>query len=135
MGLKRKGRYSYGDSRADLRTFLTGYSEKNKYPIERMEDLRCPCGAEVLTLLLDDEEGAAVQTCPTCQHQVPVGDSAEFLDDAELGECECPCGGTRFELTVGSAFYEGSTDVRWFYVGCRCPSCGLVGCYGDWKTP
>lgn len=37
--------------------------------------------------------------------------------------------------TTGAAFYKDSTQARWFYVGCRCVSCGLVGCYGDWKTP
>lgn len=25
-----------------------------------------------------------------------------------------------------------SDDVRWLYLGCR--SCGLVGCYADWKN-
>lgn len=135
MALKKKGRHSYGESRADLHTFLQGYSAANGYAAERMEDLRCGCGAEQLNLLLDDEEGAAVQSCPSCQQQAPLGDSAEFLAEANLGECECPCGGSRFEVTTGVAFYRGSTDVRWFYVGCRCPACGLVGCYGDWKTP
>ena len=40
-----------------------------------------------------------------------------------------------FEISTGAAFYTDSTDVRWFYIGCRCVACGLVGCYGDWKTP
>ena len=30
--------------------------------------------------------------------------------------------------------YDQSEDVRWLYVGCRCPACGLTGCYGDWKN-
>jgi hypothetical protein len=24
--------------------------------------------------------------------------------------------------------------VRWFYLGCRCVACGVLGCYGDWKN-
>ncbi len=32
------------------------------------------------------------------------------------------------------SLYEGSEDVRWLYVGCRCPACGLTAVYGDWKN-
>jgi hypothetical protein len=135
MALKKKGKQFYGDSRADIGSLLERFSEANGYPTQRIDDLKCECGSELLELLTDDEEGAAVQRCPACQRQTPIGDSAEYLDDAELEECECLCGSSRFEISTGSAFYEDSTDVRWFYIGCRCPSCGLVGCYGHWKTP
>ena len=53
--------------------------------------------------------------------------------EAEVEECECLCGEAGFEVTAGVALYDDSEDVRWFYVGCRCPACGLVGCYGDWS--
>ena len=39
-----------------------------------------------------------------------------------------------FEITVGVSLYHASQDVRWLYVGCRCPSCGVTGVYGDWKN-
>jgi hypothetical protein len=44
-----------------------------------------------------------------------------------------------FELSVGVHRYREvddsiSDDVRWIYIGCRCVSCGLVGCYADWKN-
>jgi hypothetical protein len=64
----------------------------------------------------------------------PIGDSAEYLDDAQLEECECPCGHGSFEITAGVSLYKSSEDVRWFYLGCRCPVCGLIACYGDWKN-
>ena len=41
---------------------------------------------------------------------------------------------TAFEITVGVALYADSEDVRWLYIGCRCPECNLSGCYGDWKN-
>ncbi|WP_338866328.1 hypothetical protein [Myxococcus stipitatus] len=135
MALKRKGRHYVGDSREDIRESLARYSQENGYPVERMTDLRCPCGTEVLSLLMDEEAGAAVQTCTRCEEQVPLADSLEFLDDAELEESACVCGGTGFEVVEGVAFYSGSSDVRWYYLGCRCPACGVTGCYGDWKTP
>jgi hypothetical protein len=51
-----------------------------------------------------------------------------------LGECACPCGQEEFEITVGVSLYEESEDVKWLYLGCRCPACGLVAVYGDWKS-
>ena len=38
------------------------------------------------------------------------------------------------EVTAGVLLYDDSEDVRWRYLGCRCPSCGLTACYGDWKN-
>lgn len=68
-----------------------------------------------------------------CGDEHPIGGSAEFLVDAELKECECPCGHDCFEITAGVSLYEGSEDVRWLYLGCRCPACGLIARYCDWK--
>ena len=69
-----------------------------------------------------------------CMAEHPIGDSNEYLDEAELEECACPCGGKEFEITVGVSLYEESEDVRWLYLGCRCPKCGLTAVYGDWKN-
>ena len=44
-------------------------------------------------LRLDDAEAAAVRACVSCGSEHPVGDSVEYLADADLQECECPCGG------------------------------------------
>jgi len=38
------------------------------------------------------------------------------------------------EITVGASLDEGSEDVRWLDLGCRCPACGLTAVYGDWKN-
>ena len=88
----------------------------------------------VFGVLLDDTAGAAARTCQACEHQHPIGDSEAYLDDAELGECACPCGSEAFEITVGVALYDDSEDVRWLYLGFRCPVCGLTAVYGDWKN-
>ncbi|MCP3104901.1 hypothetical protein LZ198_39150 [Myxococcus sp. K15C18031901] len=135
MALTKKGEHSYGDSRADLRPLLEQYSRENAYPVETMASLACECGVDVLELLVDDDAGVAVQSCPACEKQQPLGDSAEYLDEADPDVCECLCGEERFEISTGAAYYSDRTTVRWFYVACRCVACGLVGCYGDWKTP
>lgn len=63
-----------------------------------------------------------------------MADSDDYFDDAEIYIAECTCGSNQFEITVGIALYADSDDVRWLYVGCRCPTCRLTGCYGDWKN-
>jgi hypothetical protein len=134
MALKKRGRYRYGDSQADIRAELVRYGKANAYPAQHFADATCGCGGRLFRLALDEDAGAAVRVCVGCQAEHPIGDSDEFLGEAELGECACPCGGEQFEITAGVSLYEGSEDVRWLYLGCRCPRCGLTAVYGDWKN-
>lgn len=134
MALKKKGKYSYGDCQADIPEEMNNYSQFTGYPIAHFADAVCLCGERTFQILLDDESGVAMRTCRACGIQHAIGDSAEYLDDATLEECECPCGGTVFEATAGVSLYEGSDDVKWFYLGLRCAQCGLTACYGDWKN-
>jgi hypothetical protein len=139
MALRKKKGQFYGDGPPDTQEYLEDYSASNAYVATKFADAKCACSkkarkARAFRLVLDDETGAAVRTCTSCKTKHAIGDSAEYLDEAELEECECPCGKDEFEITVGVALYTDSTDVRWVYIGCRCPSCGLVGCYGDWKS-
>lgn len=62
-----------------------------------------------------------------------IGDSQDYADEAEFGAHKCICGKEAFELLSGVALYDGSNDVRWYYIGCRCASCNLVGVFADWK--
>ncbi len=134
MALTMRGKYSYGESQADIREELLRYSEANGYRIKHFAEAECGCGGRVFHLKLDDNEGAAVRHCTGCSREHPIGDSADFLDDAELQGCACPCGAEEFELTIGLSLYVDSEDVRWLYLGCRCPKCGLTAVYGDWKN-
>jgi hypothetical protein len=134
MALTQKGKFYYGDTRADIREELTRYSSLNGYPTAHFADAVCQCGSNGLRLLLDDTEGVAVRQCTQCRTEHPIGDAAEYLEEATLEECECPCGSAVFEITIGVALYPNSEDVRWTYVGCRCPRCNLTACYGDWKS-
>lgn len=134
MALKERDGYWYGDSQADLREELLRYSEKNGYVIHHFADAVCECGNRNLLLLMDELQGVAVRVCPVCEHGHPMGDSEEYLDEAELEQRECLCFEGVFEITVGVSLYEDSEDVRWLYVGCRCVACGCLGCYGDWKN-
>jgi hypothetical protein len=134
MALTKRGKHRYGDTQEDIRAEIVRYSTENGYLAQHFADAICKCGGRLFRVLLDDNEGAAARTCEACEHQHPIGDSEEYLDDAELGECACPCGKEIFEVTVGVSLYDESDDVRWLYLGFRCPACRLTAVYGDWKN-
>lgn len=135
MALTKRGKYRYGESQADIREELLRYSELNTYRTHHFAEAKCDrCGGRVFRLMLDDGAGAAVRHCTVCSREYPIGDSVDYLDEAELQEYACPCGAEEFEITVGVSLYDDSEDVRWLYLGCRCPKCGLTGVYGDWKN-
>lgn len=134
MTLKKRGKHRYSDSAVDIAQEIRRYSA-HEYPAEHFAQARCAsCRGSTFTLSLDDNEGAAVRRCNACKEDHPIGDSDEFLDDAELEDCGCPCGKDDFEITIGVALYTDSEAVRWIYVGCRCVACGLTAVYGDWKN-
>ena len=134
MGLRKRGRFWYGDSQTDIRDEIVRFGKLNEYVPTRFADARCSCGCFVFRLQLDEAAGAAVRVCTGCSRSHPIGDSEEYLSDAELEECECPCGGEQFEITAGVHLYADSQSVKWLYVGGRCPACGLKAVYGDWKN-
>ena len=134
MSLRQQGKCRYGDAQADIRAELLRYSDLNGYPTTHFADAVCQCDGRHFRLFMDDSEGAAVRECASCRARHSIGDSDKYLADASLKECECLCNAGTFEITAGVALYQGSEDVRWFYVGCRCPNCGLTACYGDWKN-
>ncbi len=134
MTLQKRGRFRYGDGQPDIRPEIIRYSTINAYVAQHFADAVCECGGIAFRLLLDDSAGVAVRSCIACMTEHPIGDSGDFLSDAELGECACPCDQEVFEITVGVSLYEGSDDVKWLYLGCRCVQCGLVAVYGDWRN-
>ena len=136
MALRKRGRWRYGDSQADIRAEIVRYSKDVGYLAEHFADaVGAQCGGKVFALYLDETEGVASRACIACDAEVhPIGDSAEFMDESEEEECACPCGAEVFEITVGVSLYADSEDVKWLYLGCRCPKCGLTAVYGDWKN-
>lgn len=134
MTLHKRGKHYYGDSQADIREEVLRYSQLNEYFAQHFADVNCECGSKTFRLTLDDNEGAAIRICTGCNNEHAIGDSEDFLENASLEECVCPCGSESFEIAVGVSLYDNSEDVRWLYLGCRCAQCGLTAVYGDWKN-
>jgi hypothetical protein len=127
-------RGKHGDNlRDEVRVHLILYSQLRGHPVRHIADAACSCGARAFHLILEDSIGLAVLVCVCCGSEQTIGDHASHCADAEPEECECPCGGDAFEITVGVSLYqEDSEIVSWLYLGCRCTYCGFSACWDDW---
>jgi hypothetical protein len=140
MALQKQGEFWYGDSGSDICELLARHYSQ-EYPATEFAEAVCDCGRRVFTVQIDEDYPEAAWICKECDAQFLFHTTAEagpYEGDPEADAecCECPCtprGASYFEVTVGAALYEGSRDVRWVYIGCRCVACGLTACYTDWN--
>ncbi|MEY4564324.1 MAG: hypothetical protein RLZZ618_3601 [Pseudomonadota bacterium] len=133
MALKKKGKYWYGSSPEDVQAEMLRFSKLQGHPAEKFAESVCGCGHRVFKLETDEDEGAAKRSCTACKGVYLMGDSAEYASAAVFENHECVCDADEFQLLSGVALYSESNDVRWYYIGCRCTSCSLVGVFAHWK--
>ncbi|WP_200733652.1 hypothetical protein [Stenotrophomonas sp. S39] len=133
MALTRKGKYWYGDEDGDIAAVIGNYSRAAGYPATLFRAALCSCGSARFHLFDDEVEGAARRDCVACGESHLMFDSAEYLAEANLDEHVCMCDNAALSIHCGVALYEGTQDVQWLYIGCRCAECGMVGVYADWK--
>src|SRR4051795_5539886 len=106
MALRKRGKWRYGDGQADIRAEIVRYSKQVGYPAEHFADAVCACGGKIFALYLDDTAGVASRVCVVCDAEAhPIGDSAEYIEEADEEECACPCEKEAFEITVGVSLY------------------------------
>ena len=132
MTIDRSGQWWTGTEPADIDDYLTAFTADG-YPATRVVHSVCAeCQGQTFRIRVDDEEGCAERTCAKCGASQLLLDSQDALDDAELEDAECPCGGDVFNVAVGFAF-RTDEDIRWVYLGLRCANDGVLGVYTDWK--
>jgi hypothetical protein len=116
----------------DLAAYIRQY-EAGGHPVQQVRDLVCNrCRGTVFLVSVDDDDFCAVATCRTCLADKPIADTVKRLRDAELGECDCVCGGEEFAVAVGFALTDDN-QVRWVTVGLRCLADDVLGVILDWK--
>ena len=93
----------------------------------------CACASRSFKLETDEEQGIAKRLCAHCGAMHVMGDGSDYADGAAFEGHACICSAEELELCSGVALYDDSNDVRWFYIGCRCTKCDLVGVFADWK--
>jgi hypothetical protein len=133
MALKKKGKYWYGTTPDDIQAEILRYSAQLGYKVIKFSKSICCCNSVIFELETDEQEGAARRKCVACGEVHLMGDSAEYAEGANFEGHECICNATQFTLMSGVALYEGSNDVRWYYIGCQCMNCQLIGVFADWK--
>lgn len=132
MAIDRSGEFWRGEDFTDLADYLREF-EPGGYPVARIKEMVClRCAGRSFDVLVDDEEGCAEVSCAACGARAFVADSADYWEDAEPGDCACPCGGEVFHVAVGFALYADG-EVRWISVGLRCVQDGTMGVYADWR--
>lgn len=103
------------------------------YAVQRVSEAVCAgCAGRRFNVMAADVEGCVQRLCVVCGDASYIADSADFVDEADLGECACPCGGEEFAVAVGFAF-RSDGEVRWVSIGLRCLRDGSLGVYADWK--
>lgn len=133
MSIDKTGQWWTGTESSDLREYLVAYAEDG-CPVNEFRLAKCSCGSETFNLVADDDEGVAKRTCVRCNSEHFICDSEEFWKDAEPEEMVCiECGSKQANVGVGFSLYDDG-DVRWLYVGVRCVSCGVLGCFAGWKV-
>ena len=133
MTIKKAGKFWRGDNLGDLATYIQKH-QAGGYAVQHVKEVTCrQCQQGTFRVLVDDDEGCALTICLNCQAETPIADSGEYLEDAELGECACPCEGETFAVAVGFAM-TADDEVRWISVGLRCLTDGTLGVYSDWKV-
>lgn len=134
MGIDSSGKWWKGTEPSDVRGFLEAYAT-DEHAVHDFRLARCTCGSDAFHLEADEDEGVARRKCASCGVPHFIGDSEEFWDDAEPASWKCvECSSESTNVGVGFSFYQGAKGIHWLYVGVRCASCGILGCFAEWKV-
>ena len=135
MSIDKSGKWWKGSSPEDIREFLEAYASKG-YEINEFRLAKCACGCDRFRLEADDNSGVARRHCAECESLHYICDSEQFWDEADATEWKClVCESELTNIGVGFSMYpDDPTAIKWLYVGVRCASCHVLGCYAGWKV-
>jgi hypothetical protein len=92
MALDKSGELWRGEDFADLADYIRHFQAEG-YQVDQVVESVCGhCNGRAFRVLVDDTEGCAQRTCIGCGTTAFIADSAEYWDEADPGECQCPCG-------------------------------------------
>lgn len=132
MAIDDSGEWWKGSLPQDMDEYIRLLSQDH-YQADDFRLSSCDCGSLEFKFDFDKDEGCAKRTCLICESEHFICDSEEFMEDAEFQTWSCvECNSTSTNIGVGYAF-RSSDDIRWLYIVGRCTSCGVLGCYADWK--
>ena len=133
MPIDTSGKWWKGSTPEDVGEYLQALSAES-YAISDFRVARCPCGGDSFRFEVERDEGIAKRTCVACETEHFLCDSAEnFEPGMRLKKFKCVCKAVEANLGAGFSPYEGSSEIRWLWVGHRCVACGVLGSMVDWR--
>jgi hypothetical protein len=132
MSIDTKGPWWKGTEFADIETYLREL-KPGGYPVHRVVQARCTCGATDFVVEVDQEEELSRTLCTQCQRTAFVADSEEYWADADAHPAKCVHSDARFEVGLGLCVRDDAW-VRWMCLGLRCTVCGVLSSPLDWKS-
>lgn len=140
MAVDDSGEWWIGSEPEDIQEYLAALTQsEGGYLAKTFRLIRCSCGSK--RFKLDRASDITRRTCESCGSTKFIYREAEDWQEAEADEAvesySCvKCVSTAADLVVGFAGYDENPEidgVKWFYVGVRCPECGILSCFNDGK--
>ena len=114
----------------DIDEYLKAYSDNSALDVK---PVICGCGSDTFTIKCDQDESVIGVRCEQCGAEKLIADSAEYWDDADPEDFECPiCKNRVYNTRVGFRRRRNGS-VKWVYIGVRCTQCKALGSPLDWK--
>lgn len=114
----------------DIDEYLKAYSDNSALDVK---PIICSCGGVTFTIKCDQDESVIGVKCECCGEEKLIADSADYWDDADPEDYECPlCKSRLYNVRVGFR-RRRSGSVKWVYIGVRCTQCKALGSPLDWK--
>jgi hypothetical protein len=135
-----------GTEAADLPVYVAELTKyQHAYPATEFRAVRCGCGSDEFQLLRSRE--MTQRTCAGCgevrfvsRGKVALAAWQESIHEEKPEPFRCVgCKGRRANICVGFAGYPEAPhlpkdSVKWFYVGIRCCTCGILRVYNNGKV-
>ena len=114
----------------DIDEYLKAFADN---PSLDVKPVICGCGGDTFTIKCDRDESVIGVKCESCGAEKLLADSAEYWDDADPEDFECPlCQNRVYNTRVGFRRRKNGS-VKWVYIGTRCTQCKALGSPLDWK--
>jgi hypothetical protein len=140
VAIDTSGRWWTGSRPQDIASYLEEYTGLHEaYPATAFRLIRCPCRS--LEFRVARALAVTRRVCAGCRRTKFICRSRADWEEARREERIAPyrcagCGSTKANITVGFAAYDDPKvdAVKWYYVGLRCPRCGVLCCFNDGKA-
>lgn len=128
--IDKTGKFWTGDRAEDIDEYLKAFADSSELDVK---PIVCGCSCDKFTIKCDQDESVIGVKCESCGAEKLIADSAEYWDDADPEDFECPLCQNRIYNTRVGFRRRRNGSVKWVYIGVRCTQCKALGSPLDWK--